>query len=252
MKLADTHCHLQMRAFDADRAAVIARALAELAWLIVIGDTLPSSREAAALCAPRVYAAVGIHPHHADEATPETVGELRRLAEDAHAAAIGEIGLDYYYEHVPRARQRQAFLDQLELAHGLGLPVVVHCRDAHDDMVPILSDWRGRLRGVMHCFSGGPALARQYTEFGLHISFAGNCTFPKAELLREAAQAVPIDRLLIETDAPYLAPQPVRGKRCEPVHVLHTATLLAALRDIPLETLAETTTQNAEGLFAIE
>jgi TatD DNase family protein len=250
MRLVDTHCHLQAAAFDEDREVVVERALHALEWFVVIGDTVASSRAAVAMTRSGVYAAVGIHPHHASDATPQALEDLRALAGYPCVAAIGEIGLDYYYEHAPRDQQRAALRAQLELARQLSMPVVLHCRDAREDIKAILKDWRGEpAGGVMHCFSGDAQFAERCLEWGFHISFAGNCTFPKATALREAARVVPMDRLLVETDSPYLAPQPVRGKRCEPAFVVHTAQLLAELKDLPLETFARQTTENAQRLF---
>ena len=252
MGLVDTHCHLQLPAFADDRQAVLCAALAELDWLVVVGDHIETSRLAVALTQESVYAAVGIHPHHADLAVPAALETLRALTAHPRVRAIGEIGLDYYYEHTPRAIQREAFRAQLALAVELGLPVIIHNRDAHEDLAGILDEFGKDLpRGVMHCFSGDPAFAAHCVDWGLFVSFAGNVTFPKAQALREAAKATPLDRLLIETDSPYLAPQPARGKRCEPIHVRHTAQLLAELKGTPLDELARHTTDNACRLFGV-
>jgi len=253
MRLVDSHCHIQSDVFDEDRGAVLSRALAELVWIVVVGDTLETSRAAAAMTRERVYAAAGIHPHHADEAGPETFNEISRLIqENDRVVAVGEIGLDFHYEHSSRDAQRHVLIAQLELAAEIASPVIVHNRDAHSETAGILGDYKDRLAGcVMHCFSGDAAYAGRCLEWGCYISFAGNCTFPKADELREAARAVPLDRLLVESDSPYLAPQPVRGKRCEPVHVVHTARLLAELKGVPLEELAEHTARNAARLFGV-
>ena len=248
--LVDTHCHLQDPAFDEDREDVLHRALETLEWLVVVGDRLETSRTAQALVRRHVYATVGIHPHHADEADAPALAGVRDLAGHPGVVAIGEIGLDYYYEHAPRNRQREALEAQMDLASALGLPVVVHCRDAQEDMASVLDACHRLLvSGVMHCFSGDAAFAERCLAWGFHISFAGNVTFPKAGLLREAAAAVPLDRLLVETDSPYLAPQPVRGKRSEPVHVTHTARCLADLKGVAMAEFAARTTQNARRLF---
>jgi len=250
MALVDTHGHVQASAFDRDREVVLGRARDRLAWIVVVGDDVPSSRAAVALAGDRVYATVGIHPHHAEDVTPSAIEAVRELAQDTGVVALGEIGLDYHYEHAPRDRQQAALRAQLDLAAALALPVVVHCREAETDMGAILEAWHARLAGgVMHCFSGDAGFAERCLAWGLHISFAGNVTFPKAGALREAARAVPMDRLLVETDCPYLAPQPVRGKRCEPVHVEHTAALLAELKGVSQDAFARQTTVNAQALF---
>jgi len=248
--LVDTHCHLQDEAFDADREEVVGRARGQLAWLVVAGDDVESSRGAVAWSGGGVYAAVGIHPYHAGDVCEDALHELRELAASPGVVAIGEVGLDYYRDHAPREQQRSALGRQLEVAVDLGLPAVIHCRDAGEDLLGVVAGFEGRLRGgVMHCFGGDGAFARRCLEAGFHVSFAGNLTFPKAEALREAAQAVPLDRLLVETDAPYLAPQPVRGKRCEPIHVRYTAESLAELKGVPVAELARQTTENAQCLF---
>ncbi len=253
MRLIDTHCHLQDPRFDEDRETVIEAALDILDWLVVVGDTVDSSRAAIQLVRPRIYATAGIHPHHADEWNPGARTALMELGKHVGVVALGEIGLDYYYDHAPRAAQHTAFEAQLALAEELRLPVVVHCREAQDDVLEILDGFQGRLEAViMHCFSGGPDWADRCVSRGFYISFAGNLTFPKAEELREAVPIVSFDRLLVETDCPYLAPQPVRGKRCEPGHVRHTADTMAQLRGISLEELAGQTSANACRVFNVQ
>jgi TatD DNase family protein len=253
MRLVDSHCHLQDERFADDREDVLQRALEALEWLLVVGDDLVSSREAVELAAKhkRVFAAVGIHPHHADNATEDVLQEIEALTQRERVLAWGEIGLDYYYDHSPRPTQRDAFHRQLERACALDLPVIIHSRDAEQDTVETLNASAGRVRGVLHCFSGTAALAEAALELGLYISFSGILTFPKAQEIRDVAAMAPLDRLLVETDAPYLAPHPHRGKRCEPAHVIHTAEALARVRKMPIETLAELTTANAERLFGL-
>ena len=253
MPLVDSHCHLQDSAFDADRTEILARALETLEWLVVIGDDLPTSRAAADLTQPRVYASVGIHPYHADAVDAQALEALRELAQSPYVIAVGEIGLDYFkHNDTPRGVQQTAFQQQLDLAASLELPVVIHNRDSDEDLSAILDTHHERLPGgVMHCFAGSTAFVERVLAWGFYISFAGNVTFPKAEQLRIAAQAVPLDRLLVETDAPYLAPQPVRGKRCEPVFVQHTAETLAEVRGIDFETLSAATAENAARLFGL-
>lgn len=251
MGLVDTHCHLQDPKFDEDRSEVLGRALAVLDWLIVIGDCLTSSLAAVEVTGERVYAAVGVHPYHPEEIDNAGIVALRELAERSGVVAIGEIGLDYYrHNEAPPEVQQHAFREQLTLACELGMPVVIHNRDAHDDVLDILGDYRRDLKGVvMHCFSGDSEFARKCVDRGYYVSFAGNVTYPKAAQLREAAAIVPMDRLLVETDCPYLAPQPLRGKRCEPAYVVHTAHMLADLRGTSPEELARGTTENATRLF---
>ncbi len=251
--LVDTHCHLQDAKFDGDRGQVLARSLEKLAWLVVVGDDLESSRAACDMVRERVFATVGYHPYSAKDFDDAALQSLRALAGRPGVRAIGEIGLDYYNVFSPKPEQHTAFERQLELARELGLPVVVHNRDADEDAYAILRNHIGNLAGcVMHCFGSDAAFAKRCVELGCFVSFAGNLTFPKADRLRGAAQAVPIDRLLVETDAPYLAPQAQRGKRCEPHFVTHTAELLARLKGLSSEALAEETTANAARLYAIE
>lgn len=252
MRLVDTHCHLQDPAFDGDRDAVLARALDELEWLVIIGDDVNTSRRALEMTGERVYATVGIHPHNAQQADARALAAIRELTCEPGAVALGEIGLDYHYEFAPHERQKDALRAQLDLAAKLDMPVVIHCREAHEDMAAVLEPVRKNLTAIMHCFGGDAAEARCYLAWGFYISFAGNVTFPKAAQLREAARAVPLDRLLVETDSPYLAPQPVRGKRCEPIHVRYTAEMLAELKGIPVEELVRCTTANAKRVYRVK
>ncbi len=253
MRLVDSHCHLQDARFADDRAQVLGRALDTLDWLLVVGDTLASSRDAVELAAthPRVFAAAGVHPHHAGTASDDVLREIEALTRRERVVAWGEIGLDYYYDYSPRDVQRDAFHRQLERACALDLPVIVHSRDAEPDTADLLAAFAGRIRGVLHCFTGTAALAEAALDVGLHISFSGILTFPKAQDIRDVAATVPLDRLLVETDAPYLAPKPHRGQRCEPAHVVHTAEVLAGLRGLTVEDIGERTTMNAERLFGI-
>lgn len=252
MGLVDTHCHLQDAAFDNDREEVLARALTELEWLVVIGDSIESSRLGSKLCRRGVYAAAGVHPYHAESVDTAALAALRELAELDRVVAIGEIGLDYHHAKNDYRVQRKAFEAQLALAAELQLPVVIHNRDAHDDLGAILSTYAANLcGGIMHCFAGGLDFVERSLEWGFYISFAGNATFPKAQALRDAAKAIPLDRLLVETDSPYLAPQPRRGKRCEPAFVRFTAETLAQVKGIDFDTFAAQTTANASRLYRI-
>lgn len=253
--LVDTHCHLQSEAFDDDRADVTARALDVVDWLVVIADDLANARKGLALADAhdRIYAAVGVHPYHVGGLDDGALAELRTLCGHPKAVALGEIGLDYYhYCDTPRDVQHRAFRLQLDLACETGLPVIIHDREAHDDCLAILGEYAGRLPGcVMHCFSGDGAFAEACLALGFYISFAGNATYPKAEMLRDAARLVPMDRLLVETDSPYLAPKPVRGKRCEPAYVVHTARVLAEVKGIDEAAFAAQTTENAARFFRV-
>jgi len=252
MGLVDTHCHLQHEKFQEDRAEVLARSLDVLDWLVLIGDDLESSQKLLPLLGDRVYGAVGIHPYHASAWDEATESALRSMLATPGVVSLGEIGLDYFNEFSPRTDQARAFRAQLALAVETGKPVVIHNREADDDALEILKEFADPLPGcIMHCFGSGPAFAEACLDLGFYISFAGNVTFPKAQLLRDAAAVVPDDRLLVETDSPYLAPPPLRGKRCEPHFVQHTAAFLAEQRGVSLETLAAFTTANACRVYGV-
>jgi TatD DNase family protein len=219
--------------------------------MVTIGDTLESSRAGAAIVSDKLYAAVGVHPYHPEQANDAGIARLRALAKEPGVVAIGEIGLDYFrHNTAPREAQQAAFLAQIRLAAELALPVVIHNRDANDDLLVILAPHRASLPAVvMHCFSGDAEFARRCLDLDCYISFAGNVTYPKAETLRDAARVTPLERVLIETDAPYLAPQARRGKRNEPAYLEHTAAGLATTLSIPVEALARATTDNAIRVF---
>ena len=250
----DTHAHLEMEAFDDDREAVLDRAAAAgLTAIITVGTTLPDCEKAVTLAgryAP-VYAAVGVHPHEVKGIDASTYDALRRLAREPKVVAIGEIGLDFFYDLSPREVQLRRFAEQLDLAEELDLPVIIHDRDAHAETLGLLRQRKGRLRGTLHCFSGDAAMARECIDLGFHLSVAGPVTYRKADQLREVAREIPPERLLIETDAPYLAPQPHRGKRNEPAYVLDTARRLAEIRGITAGELEHLTAANARRLFGI-
>jgi TatD DNase family protein len=253
--LIDTHAHLEMDAYDRDREAVLERAAqAGVEVIVTVGTTLPDAEKAVALArryAP-VYAAVGIHPHDVKQVDAATYDALRGLARQPKVVAIGEIGLDFFYNHSPREVQLRRFCEQMDLAAELDLPVIIHDREAHAETLAILQSFSGRLQGVLHCFSGDLAMARKCLEMGFHLSIAGPVTYRKAEQLREVALAAPLERLLVETDAPYLAPLPYRGKRNEPAYVAQTARYLAVIRGLPFEELARQTTANARQLFRFQ
>lgn len=256
MSLVDSHCHLDSEQFDEDRDAAIERARAAgVETLLAIGTgNGPPDLETAIRLADRhefIYATVGVHPHDAAKAEAATLPALEALLGHPKVVAIGEIGLDYHYDFSPRQTQRALFADQLRLARRAGKPVIIHTREAWDDTFALLEEhWAPpNPGGVMHCFSGGAAEAERSLKLGFHISFAGIVTFPKALDVQAAAQLTPDDRLLVETDSPYLAPVPYRGKRNEPAHVAHTARKLAALRDSDFEAIARVTTENFRRLF---
>ena len=253
--LIDTHAHLEMREFNDDRDEVIKRAReAGVEYIVTIGTTLESSRDAVMLADKYdfIYAAIGIHPHEVKDILHPTYDILRHFAQHKKVVAYGEIGLDYHYEHSPRTDQKRKFRDMLREARRLELPVIVHDRDAHEDTLQILSEeWSPELGGVLHCFSGDLAMAKRVIEMGFSLSVAGPVTFPKAEALREVVRQIPIEHLLIETDSPYLAPQPMRGKRNEPAFVRHTAEAVAKIKGLSFDDVARITSFNAMQLFGI-
>jgi TatD DNase family protein len=247
----DSHCHLDDADFDTDRDVVITRAHeAGLRYLLTIGGASgPDSIAASVPLADAhdwIWTAAGIHPHEASKAEERHFDELRRLARHPKFVAIGEIGLDYYYDHSPRDVQQQVLVQQLELAWELKLPVIIHCRDAWSDLRSLVrSHWQSAgLGGILHCFSGTREDAFELMDAGFLVSFAGNITFKKAENLRAVAREIPLDRLLTETDSPYLAPVPYRGKRNEPAFVVEVTRQLASLRQMSVEDLGRQTLQN--------
>jgi TatD DNase family protein len=257
--LIDTHCHLDFDAYDADRADIVARAIASGVTRIVNPATDADTGAAAlALAAvyPGVYAAAGIHPNSTASYLPGDLEVIEGQAQQPKAVAIGEIGLDYYRDWSPKDRQRVAFEDQLALAAQLELPVIIHNRQADDDVLAILAAWiptlpqHLRMRpGVLHSFSAPRAVAEKALALGFYLGFTGPITFKNADSLRSVAAAVPLDRLLTETDGPFLTPHPFRGKRNEPAYVTYVAERLAALHNVPDDVMRDTTRRNAERLF---
>jgi len=244
VKLSDSHCHLSDPQFDADRDAALERALAAGVRCFMEIDA-PELAERY----PCMYATVGVHPHEAAKATEETFARIRDLAAHPKVLAIGEIGLDYHYDFSPRDVQQRVFTRQLELAAEFRKPIVIHTREAWDDTLALVGQASGVPHGgIMHCFTGDAAQAQQALDAGFHLAFGGVLTFPKAELLREAARMTPEDRMLIETDCPYLAPVPYRGKRNEPAFVVETARRLAEVRGATVESIADVTTRNFQNL----
>jgi TatD DNase family protein len=247
--------HLHLSQFDADRAAALDRAAAAgVARMIEIGYDLESSRAAIALAErdDRIFAVVGIQPHYAAEAGQGWLAEVRRLAAHPKAVAIGEIGLDYYHDRAPHDAQERLFRAQLELARELRKPVVIHSRDAQADTVRILRDAARSQPGIMHSFSGDWAYAEACLEVGFMLSFSGPVTFAKAAELHEVARRAPLGRILTETDSPYLAPHPLRGKRNEPANVRLVAERLAELRATQLADLADAVWENANQIFHLD
>jgi TatD DNase family protein len=269
----DSHCHLEGPQYDADRAAVLQRARGAAVEAIVaigngrgpddmgcgieVGEEFDPSFSGNHLSA-RIFATVGIHPHEARLATDEHYERMRALARNPRVIAIGEIGLDYFYDHSPRDVQRRVFLNQIEVAREMKLPIVIHCRpsaadpeDAWQDCLDMIRKrWAASgLGGVMHCFTGTIEHARAALDMGFMVSFAGNVTFAKAMSIHEAARELPLDRILVETDSPYLAPVPNRGKRNEPAFVVDVAKRIAELRAISGEDIAGATTRNFYSFF---
>lgn len=257
LRWIDSHCHLNFSDFGEDFTQVLERAKqSNISSLISIACEM-SEMDAVYTIAQThecVYASVGIHPHEAKKDL-DTYGdeairhELRTRAGLPKVVGLGETGLDYYYEHSPRSVQKELFNLHLDIAEETGLPVIIHTRDAEEDTIDILKPRHGKIKGVFHCFSGSQWLAEQALELGFYLSISGVATFSKADELRKTIQTIPLDRLLLETDAPYLAPVPKRGKRNEPSFMLHTASQVATLKEVSLEELSEATVANTKRLF---
>ena len=253
--LFDTHAHMDDRAFDADRAELLA-ALPEkgIQFLMNPGCSLESSRNAVALANTYgyIYAAVGSHPDVADEVSEEVLEEYRKLYQgNDKVKAIGEIGLDYHYEDIPRELQLRAFRMQMELARELDLPVIVHERDAHEDGMRIVREEFPTVKGVFHCYSGSAEMARQLTDLGWYIGFTGVLTFKNARKAIESVQAIPLDRIVLETDCPYMAPVPHRGKRNDPGYLGHMADKLAEIKGLSVDEIRRITVENGKRLYRI-
>jgi len=259
--LVDSHCHIDGDQFDEDRDEVVQRAKeAGVEMMLNVGTGDPHSedfRKAVAVAEKydNVYASVGVHPHDAKLYDDQAENHLVELVQSSKKViAWGEIGLDFYYDHSPRDLQIEVFRRQVRKARDLGLPIIIHSRDADEETIELLKaecsgDFRG---GIMHCFGGTPEMAKQLMDIGFLISFAGNVTFKKAENLRESAKVVPLDKLLVETDCPFLTPVPFRGKRNEPAFVEHTARFLAEFYGVSFEMLAEHTTRNFLSFFKLQ
>jgi TatD DNase family protein len=251
--LIDTHCHLNHADFDTDRTEAIARARAAgVGAMVVIGYDLPSSERAVALAAeePALYATAGIHPHDARTLDDTALARLSVLAQHPKVVGLGEIGLDFYRNLSPRDDQERAFRRQIELARRLRLPIILHTRESESDVLEILEEvGTDGLSGILHCFSAGPEVASRCFRLGFHVGLGGVLTFKNARALQETARELPLDRIVLETDAPYLAPHPHRGRRNEPAYVALVAGRLAELHGRAPEEIAEITTANARALF---
>jgi TatD DNase family protein len=258
MDLIDSHAHIDFPQFADDREAMLQRACdAGVGTLLAIGTGPgPEKLDAAIPFAEQhdwIYTSVGIHPHEAKEVTPQHLDELARLARHPKVIAWGEIGLDYFYDHSPRDVQARVFRSQMELARAAKLPIIIHCRDAWDDCLALIEQhWRPTgLAGILHCFTGTFGHAKRGLDMGFLISFAGNATYPKTQNIRDVAKEIPLDRILIETDSPFLAPQPYRGKRNEPAYVAEVAKTLATVRNLAPEEIAAATAANFRRFFRI-
>jgi TatD DNase family protein len=258
MHLTDSHAHIDAPQFAEDREAMLTRAQsAGVTALLAIGTGPgPEKLDAALPFAEAhdwIYTTVGIHPHEAKEVTPAHLETLATLAKHPKVIAWGEIGLDYFYDHSPKDTQEKVFRQQMELAHAAKLPIIIHCRDAWPDTLRILEEsWKPTgLGGILHCFTSTLEHAQRGLDMGFLISFAGNSTYPKAQSIRDVAKVLPLSNILIETDSPYLAPQPFRGKRNEPAYVAEVAKSLANVRDLSVEEIAATTSENFRRFFRL-
>ena len=251
--LFDTHAHLNDSAFDADREEILA-GLADkgVAYVMNAGCNLQSSKDVIQMAEkyPWLYASVGSHPDSADEVNEDLIAQYRTLCQHEKVKAIGEIGLDYHYEDIPRHIQKQAFRMQMALAEELNMPVIVHERDAHDDGMQIVKEFP-TVTGVFHCYSGSAEMARQLVDLGWYIGFTGVLTFKNARKAVETAASIPLDRIVLETDCPYMAPEPYRGKRNDPGYLPKMAEKLAEIRGISLEEAIAATTENAKRLYRL-
>jgi TatD DNase family protein len=247
----DLHCHLDKLEEGPETALELA-ASAGVERVITIG-TEPADHPVVVSLAqkhfPKVACTLGVHPHEATSYTPDVEKFMRQHLADSYVVAVGEIGLDYYYNHSPREKQIEVFKQQMDLAAEFGLPVQIHTRDAEEDTIEILKSYQGRVGGVLHCFTGSQNLAMKALDFGFNISISGVVTFKNAEELRQTVRDLPLDRIHVETDSPFLAPVPLRGKPNTPAYVVHTAEKVAELKGISLEDLKKATAQNASKAF---
>ncbi len=256
MKLFDTHAHVYDKAFDNDRDAMMKTVWDVCDYVVCPAEDLETSRKALAMAKeyPHMYAAAGIHPQLTAKATEEELAAIRELAKtEEKIVAIGEIGLDYYYLYSDIETQKEWFGRQIDLAAELDLPILIHDRDAHGDTLAILKEHQtDRLRGILHCYSGSLEMAKELIRMGFYISFAGPVVFPKSTKLKEVARELPLSRILVETDSPYLTPPPFRGRRNDPSKVQYVAEEIARLKDLPVETVVEATRRNALDIYQIK
>ncbi|NOY12412.1 MAG: TatD family hydrolase, partial [Deltaproteobacteria bacterium] len=247
-QLVDSHAHLDDRKYADDRDATIQRARENnISHILTVGCDLESSAASVALALKynHIYAAVGVHPHDAAEISTSSLKKLQELLARPKVVALGEIGLDFFRDRSPRDVQRSAFRRQIQLARDVGKPIIVHDRDAHDEVLQILrEEHAAEVGGVLHCFSGDLAMAHKCLELGFYLSFPGTITYPKNEAARTVVKAIPVDRMLVETDCPYLSPQKFRGKRNEPAYVRYTAEKIAAIKGLSIEDVARVTSRN--------
>lgn len=252
--LFDTHAHMNDPAFDEDREQVLLSLKDKgVEYMMNVGCCRKSSADCIAMAEqyPFVYASVGSHPDSADEVDDEVIEQYRKMAAHPKVRAIGEIGLDYYYETIPRDTQIQAFRMQMELARELNMPVIVHERNAHDDGMRVVKDFKG-VTGVFHCYSGSAEMARQLVNMGWYIGFTGVLTFHNARKAVETAESIPLDRIVLETDCPFMAPEPFRGKRNDPGYLYRMAERLAEIRGMGVEEIHAITTENAKRLYRLD
>ncbi|OGY29240.1 MAG: hypothetical protein A3F35_01625 [Candidatus Woykebacteria bacterium RIFCSPHIGHO2_12_FULL_45_10] len=258
MKLIDTHAHLQFQAYNQDREKVIEENLAELEAIMTVGAGLESSQDAVNLVQKYngLFASVGVHPHHVDQWSKESLGQLSNLAKQGKVVAIGEIGLDkHLYQGYPEPdikKQTAILLPQIGLAQKYSLPILFHCRDAYEDLYDLLKSIHQPLKGLMHCFMGDKETANKFLDLGLYISFSGNITYKGNDIIREAATYVPLEKLLLETDSPYLAPIPHRGERNEPKYVTIVAETISSLKKLDVGSLGQATTENSISLLGLK
>ncbi len=248
----DTHAHYDDSRFDEDRDELLSSLCgSSVSGIINCGCDLSSSLKTVELTEKHgfVYGAVGVHPHEAEETTEENLEKIKELYKKEKIVAVGEIGLDYFYDFSPRERQIEIFRRQIITANELGLPVIIHDRDAHEDTLNILKELKPK--GVVHCFSGSAEMAKEILKLGLYIGIGGAVTFKNARKPVEVVEMLPLDRLLLETDAPYMTPVPFRGKRCDSLHIVYTAEKISEIKNIDAQQLIDTCTENAKRLFNI-
>lgn len=255
MKIVDSHCHLDDEKFDIDRDEIISDfEKEEIDFVVDPASDVASSEKIVEIVKKydKIYGAVGIHPHEVENITDKDLKKIYDLSFSEKIVAIGEIGLDYYYDNAPREKQKEIFIKQMEIAKKRKLPVIIHTREAMGDTYEILSKFKSEVKGVMHCYTGSIEMAKRFIELGYYISISGAVTFKNAVKVREMAKQVPIDNLLVETDSPYLTPEPNRGKRNESKYVWLVAKKVAELKEIELNNLIYNTNSNARNLFSIE